>query len=162
MNLLGPCLNPARPSVQLLGVADPALVRPVAETLRALGIERALVVHGSGLDELALHGFTQAVHIRKGLLEPVEITPEQAGLVRRPVEAIAGGSPADNAALLAAVLAGGGEAAHGDVVAFNAGALLMTAGLATDLPEGVALAREAMTTGAAGRLLDAFVEASNG
>ena len=61
MNLLGPCLNPARPSVHLLGVAEPKLIRPVAETLKALGVERALVVHGSGLDELALHGFTEAV-----------------------------------------------------------------------------------------------------
>src|SRR4029079_2491702 len=63
MNLLGPCLNPARPTVQLLGVADPKLWRPIAETLRALGVERALVVHGSGLDEVALHGFTKAVSL---------------------------------------------------------------------------------------------------
>src|SRR5439155_4796138 len=55
MNLLGPCLNPARPQVQLLGVPDPSLLRPIAETLDALGVERALVVHGSGLDEIALH-----------------------------------------------------------------------------------------------------------
>ena len=162
MNLLGPCLNPARPAVQLLGVADPALLGPVAETLRALGIERALVVHGSGLDELALHGFTQAVRVGDGRLEPMEITPEQAGLVRRPVEAIAGGSPKDNAALLSALLRGEGEAAHADVVALNAGALLMTAGLAAGLADGVARAREAIASGDAGRLLDRFVEASNG
>ena len=66
MNLLGPCLNPARPPVQLLGVAEPRLLRPVAETLRALGVERALVVHGSGLDEVALHGFTEAVRLTDG------------------------------------------------------------------------------------------------
>ena len=65
MNLLGPCLNPARPKVQLLGVADPKLLRPIGETLRALGVERALVVHGSGLDEVALHGFTQAIRLRR-------------------------------------------------------------------------------------------------
>ena len=79
MNLLGPCLNPARPKVQLLGVADPKLLRPIAETLRALGVERALVVHGSGLDEVALHGFTQAVRLTDGEFEELEITPEQAG-----------------------------------------------------------------------------------
>src|SRR4051812_28529735 len=61
MNLLGPCLNPARPPVQLLGVADPRLLRPVAETLQALGVRRALVIHGSGLDEIALHGPTEAL-----------------------------------------------------------------------------------------------------
>src|SRR5262245_748024 len=97
MNLLGPCLNPARPKVQLLGVADPTLLRPIAETLRALGVERALVVHGSGLDEVALHGFTKAVSLKLGALDEIEITPEQAGLARMPVQAIAGGSPEENA-----------------------------------------------------------------
>jgi len=162
MNLLGPCLNPARPSVQLLGVAERNLIRPVAETLRALGVDRALVVHGSGLDEVALHGFTEAIRLSNGILEPIEITPEQAGLERRPVEAIAGGTPAENAALLTALLDGKGPPAHGDVVALNAGALLTTAGLAQDLAQGVENARHAIGSGAAKRLLDAFVEASNG
>lgn len=162
MNLLGPCLNPARPSVQLLGVAEPRLLRPVAETLRALGVERALVVHGSGLDELALHGFTEAVRLSAGTLETIEITPEQAGLERRPVEAIAGGTPAENAALLAAILAGHGDPAHEDVVALNAGALLATAEVAVDLADGVARARTAIASGDAARLLRAFVEASHG
>ena len=65
MNMLGPCVNPAEPEVQLLGVADPALLEPVARTLAALGVARALVVHGSGLDEIALHGETQAVRVRE-------------------------------------------------------------------------------------------------
>ena len=162
MNLLGPCLNPARPSVQLLGVAEPRLLRPVAETLRALGVERALVVHGSGLDELALHGFTEAVRLTAGTLETLEITPEQAGLVRRPAEAIAGGTPAENAALLAATLAGQGDPAHEDVVALNAGALLATAEVASDLADGVTRARAAIASGDAGRLLRTFIEASHG
>lgn len=162
MNLLGPCLNPARPSVQLLGVADPTLLRPVAETLRALGVERALVVHGSGLDEVALHGFTQAIRLRDGRLETIEITPEQAGLQRRPAEAIAGGTAADNAALLVSALAGEGDPAHEDVIVLNAGALLVTAGASADLAEGAASAREAIASGAARRLLSDFVEASNG
>src|SRR6476660_6074483 len=91
MNLLGPCLNPARPKVQLLGVADPKLLLPIAETLRALGVERALVVHGSGLDEVALHGFTRAVSLVSGDLDELEITPEQAGLDRMPLHQISGG-----------------------------------------------------------------------
>ncbi len=162
MNLLGPCLNPARPSVQLLGVAEPKLILPVAETLRALGVRRALVVHGSGLDEIALHGFTQAVRLSGSRLEPLEITPEQAGLKRRPVEAISGGTPADNAALLSVTLAGKGNPAHADVIVLNSGALLATAGLATCLAEGAAKARDALASGGALRLLNAFVEASNG
>lgn len=161
MNLLGPCLNPARPTVQLLGVADPKLLRPIVETLRALGVGRALVVHGSGLDEIALHGPTQAIVLAGDKIEEIEITPEQAGLRRQPVERIVGGSPKENAERLAALLAGRGSEADISVVAINAGALLMTAGKATDLREGVALARDAIGFGAADRVLRDFVEASN-
>src|SRR5437660_4950975 len=66
MNLLGPCINPARPPVQLLGVADPRMLRRITQTLAAMGVERALVVHGSGLDEVALHGETHAVRLIDG------------------------------------------------------------------------------------------------
>src|SRR4051794_2880024 len=115
MNLLGPCLNPAHPKVQLLGVADARLLRPIAETLRALGVERALIVHGSGLDEIALHGFTQAVSLIAGELEELEITPEQGGLDRMPLQSIAGGSPHENAERLAALISGRGGLADTSV-----------------------------------------------
>jgi anthranilate phosphoribosyltransferase len=162
MNLLGPCLNPARPPVQLLGVADPGLLRPMADTLRALGVERALVVHGSGLDEVALHGFTQAVRLRRGDLREIEITPEQAGLDRVPLERIRGGSPQENAHRLLALLSGRGSRADTDVVALNTGALLMAAGVASSLREGVEAAADAIGVGAARATLEAFVEASRG
>jgi anthranilate phosphoribosyltransferase len=162
MNLLGPCLNPARPKVQLLGVADPHMLRPIAETLRTLGVERALVVHGSGLDEVALHGFTSAVSLVGGELEALEITPEQAGLRRMPVQSIAGGSPQENARRLADILSGVGGAADISVVALNAGALLMTSGKAADLKEGVGMAMEAMRSRRARAVLDNFIEASRG
>jgi anthranilate phosphoribosyltransferase len=160
MNLLGPCLNPARPTVQLLGVADPRLLRPIAQTLHALGVERALVVHGSGLDEVALHAFTQAILVSDGALEELEITPEQAGLDRMPVESIAGGSPAENAGRLVDILSGVGGPADIAIVALNAGALLMTAGKVDDLKEGVGFAMEAMRSRRARQVLDNFVEAS--
>jgi anthranilate phosphoribosyltransferase len=162
MNLLGPRLNPARPGVQLLGVADPRLLRPIAETPRALGVERALVVHGSGLDEVALHGFTQAISLECGRLEELEITPEQAGLDRMPLRRIRGGSPAENARRLAALLAGRGGDADTGIVALNAGALLMTAGRAASLREGADMATDALRSGAANRVLTHFVEASRG
>ena len=162
MNLLGPCLNPAKPMVQLLGVADPKLLRPIAETIRALGVERALVVHGSGLDEVALHGFTRAVSLKNGKLEEMEITPEQAGLRRMPVESIAGGSPAENARRLTDVVSGVGGDADISVVALNAGALLLAAGKVGDLKEGVGFAMDAMRSRRARAVLDAFVEASRG
>src|SRR6478672_9796349 len=78
MNLLGPCINPARPPVQLLGVADPRMLRRVALTLDAMGVHEALVVHGSGLDEVALHGETRAIRLSKGTMEELQITPEDA------------------------------------------------------------------------------------
>lgn len=162
MNLLGPCLNPARPKVQLLGVPGPKLLKPIAETLRALGVERALVVHGSGLDEIALHGFTQAILLTDGEFEELEITPEQAGLRRRPLKQIAGGSPAENADRLAALLSGSGGEADTAVVALNAGALLMTAGCVPDLKRAVAEALDAIRSGRAGTTLETFIEASRG
>ena len=162
MNLLGPCLNPARPKVQLLGVAEARLIKPIAETLFALGAERALVVHGSGLDELALHGFSQAVLLADGEFEELEITPEQAGLRRHAVEQIVGGPPGENAKRLTRTLSGHGREADEAVVAFNAGALLMTAGKVDTLRSGVAMALDTIRVGRPLKLLHEFVEASRG
>jgi anthranilate phosphoribosyltransferase len=162
MNMLGPCVNPAEPDVQLLGVADPALLEPVAGTLAALGVTRALVVHGSGLDEIALHGETRAVRVQEGTLEAVTIRPEDAGLERRPVQVLRGGGPEENAERLKALLMGYGLAAETEVVALNAGALLLTAGLAADLRDGVGMALQALGSGEAYRRLRLFVEATRG
>ena len=162
MNLLGPCINPARPSVQLLGVADPKMLRRIAQTLDAVGVDEALVVHGSGLDEVALHGETRAVRLSQGVLTEVALTPEEAGLERAPLNVVTGGDASENAVRLAALLAGKGTRAETDIVALNAGALLMTAGRANGLREGTGQAREALLSGRAGAVLDAYVEASNG
>jgi anthranilate phosphoribosyltransferase len=162
MNMLGPCVNPAEPKVQLLGVADPALLHPVASTLAALGVERALVVHGSGLDEIALHGITRAIRVEGGTLEERQIAPEDAGLERRPMQVLRGGGPQENAQRLKALLQGRGLAAESEVVALNAGALLMTAGLAADLSEGVGIALETLRSGTAYEKLRLFAEASHG
>jgi anthranilate phosphoribosyltransferase len=161
MNMLGPCVNPARPGVQLLGVADPRLLEPVARTLAGLGVAQALVVHGAGLDELALHGETDAVRISAGALEPLRITPEQAGLTRAPLAALAGGGPEENAERLAALLRGYGTTAENAAVALNAGALLMTAGLAASLAEGADLARQTLASGEPHRRLQALIAITN-
>jgi anthranilate phosphoribosyltransferase len=162
MNMIGPCVNPAEPAVQLLGVADPALLEPVARTLAALGVARALVVHGSGLDEIALHGETQAVRVRYGALAPATIRPEDAGFERQPVQVLRGGGPEENAERLKALLMGYGLAAETEVVALNTGALLLTAGLAGDLRDGVGMALQALASGEAYRRLKLFVEATHG
>ena len=162
MNLLGPCINPARPPVQLLGVADPKMLRRIASTLDALGVRHALIVHGSGLDEVALHGETRAIRLEEGEMHEIELTPEEAGLERAPLKAVTGGDPAENGARLRALLAGSGSGAEQDIVALNAGALLFTAGKAATLRDGTAAALDALRGGAAGRVLDAYIEASRG
>ncbi len=161
MNMLGPCVNPAAPPIQLLGVADPKLLEPVAATLAALGTERALVVHGAGLDEVALHAETDAVRVVGGDIERMTIRPEDAGLARQPLAALRGGDAAENAARLAALLRGEAPGAEADMVALNAGALLWTAGLAENLAAGVATAAAVIASGDAHRRLASFVAATN-
>jgi anthranilate phosphoribosyltransferase len=160
MNLLGPCINPARPPVQLVGVADPKMLRRVAQTLAAMGVREALVVHGSGLDEVALHGETRAIRLSGDEIEELEITPELAGLERAPLKVITGGDVDENATRLKALLEGRGAGAEQDIVILNTAALLHTAGLAESLKEGAALARDALASGGAAKVLAQYVEAS--
>ena len=161
MNLLGPCINPARPSVQLRGVADPNRLRRIAEVLEAMGVDEALVVHGSGLDEVALHGETRAIRLSNGELSELVIAPEDAGLTRAPLSVVTGGEVAENAARFRALLTGGGSVAEQDITILNAAALLLTAGHASDLRDGADQAREALLSGRAGAVLDAYIEATH-
>lgn len=161
-NLLGPLSNPSRPAFQLLGVYDPSLCRPLAVTLGLLGVDTALVVHGGGLDEVALHAPTTAALWRHGQVTELELTPEEAGLRRHPVEALRGGDPAENAALLLALLRGKGAEAHRHAVALNAGALAWIAGRADTLGHGVTLAMAAIERGGAAERLAAWAELSHG
>ena len=161
-NLLGPLANPSRPPLQLMGVYDPALCVPLARTLGMLGAEIALVVHGSGLDEVALHGRTTAALWREARVTELEITPEEAGLDRRPLQEIGGGTPEANLELLIAVLEGKAPPACADAVAFNAGTLAWVTGRASTLAGGVAQARGAIAGGGAARRLARWVELSHG
>lgn len=162
MNLLGPCINPAQPPVQLLGVADPKMLRRIAQTLAATGVQEALVVHGSGLDEVALHGETRALRLSNGMIEELEITPEDAGLERAPLKVVTGGDVAENARRLKALLGGQASSAEEDIVILNTAALLLTAGKAATLLEGAAMAREGLASGRAAAALERVIEASNG
>jgi anthranilate phosphoribosyltransferase len=162
MNLLGPCINPARPSVQLLGVADPKMLLRIAQALDAMGVDEALVVHGSGLDEVALHGETRAIRLSNGELTDLVIVPEDAGLERAPLSVVTGGEVPENAARLRALLDGGGSAGEQDITILNTAALLLTAGIVSNLPEGAEFARDILLAGRAGAVLDAYVEACRG
>lgn len=152
-NLLGPLANPARVRRQLTGVYDPTWLRPMAETLHALGTEHAWLVHGQGLDELTVAGESHVVALHHGAYQEFTVVPEDAGLGRSPAEAIRGGDAAANATALAALLQGQGGA-YRDTVLLNAAAALIIVGLVHDLRSGAALAAAAIDDGAAGAALD--------
>jgi anthranilate phosphoribosyltransferase len=160
MNLLGPCINPARPPVQLLGVADPRMLRRIAEVLDAVGVDEALIVHGSGLDEVALHGETRAIRLSNGDLIELTINPEDGGIERAPLSVVTGGDVAENAARLRSLLDGGGSFAEQNIAVLNTAALLLTAGKTSSLRDGADFAREALLSGQAGCVLDSYIEAT--
>ncbi|MCC5973480.1 MAG: anthranilate phosphoribosyltransferase [Rubellimicrobium sp.] len=148
-NILGPLTNPAGVRRQLTGAFAPDLLRPMAETLAALGSERAWLVHGAdGTDEISIAGPTRVVELDAGRIETFDITPEDAGLPRHPFEAILGGTPEENGAAFRALL-DGTPGAYRDAVLLNAAAALVVAGVARDLKDGAARARESLDSGAA-------------
>ncbi|MBW7922053.1 MAG: anthranilate phosphoribosyltransferase [Rubellimicrobium sp.] len=150
-NILGPLTNPAGVRFQLTGAFSRAMIRPMAETLATLGTTRAWLVHGGdGTDELSIAGISHVAELKGGTVREYEVHPEEAGLPVHPFEALLGGTPAENADALRAVLAGAGGA-YRDAVLLNAAAALVIAGRAGDLREGVALARESIASGAAAR-----------
>ena len=162
-NRLGPLANPARPEIQLMGIYAAGLCRSTALTLGRLGCRSALVVHGGGLDELALHHHSEATLLQDGNLTDLILTPEDAGLPRYPVSALlAEGGPADAAVWLRELLAGRAPDAHLAAVALNAGALFWIAGVAPDLRSGVNVAREILGRGTATATLERLIEASHG
>jgi anthranilate phosphoribosyltransferase len=152
-NLLGPLVNPARPPRQLVGVYDERWCGPVAETLARVGCERALVVHGSGLDEVALHGPTRAALLDDGRVTSLTLRPEELDLQPHPLSSLTGGAPAENAAWLRGLLGGAGTTAHRHAVALNAGVVLWLADAAPDPAAGVRRARDLLRGDAALELL---------
>ncbi len=160
-NLLGPLSNPASTKRQLIGVFDKQWITTMAEVLGNLGSERVWVVHGAdGMDELTTTGVTYVAELHNGSVRAFEVTPEDAGLARAEPAELLGADPETNARALTAVL--GGEAGpFRDIVLFNAAAALIVAGKADGLKDGVAMATEAIDTGAARGRLRQLVEISN-
>ena len=152
-NLLGPLTNPAGTRRQLVGVGDPVAAAKLAEVLRVLGTERSLVVHGAGVDELPLDGSGVIHDVTPGGVVRREVDVVALGLAPAATARLAGGSPAENAALVEAVLVGTERGPRRDVVLLNAGAALIAAGRAMDLAAGIAQAREVLDSGVASRLV---------
>ncbi|MBC9987144.1 MULTISPECIES: anthranilate phosphoribosyltransferase [Haloferax] len=158
-NVLGPLTNPAGADAQVLGVYDADLVPVIAESLSHMPVERALVVHGSGMDEIALHDATTVAEIDGDEITEYTLTPADLGLERAPIEAVAGGTPQENADDLEGILTGDVTGPKRDLILANAGAAIYVAGLADSLEGGVEVARDAIDSGAAKAKLDALREA---
>jgi anthranilate phosphoribosyltransferase len=152
-NLLGPLTNPAGAQAQVLGVFSAEVVDLMAATLAELGVEHAFVVHGAGgLDEISLAGETIVAEVRAGTVRKFAVTPEEFGVARAPLEAIRGGTAAENAALIRRIVGGEARAAR-DIVVINAAAALVAAGSAVNFREAAAFASSAILSGAASEKL---------
>jgi len=160
-NILGPLVNPAGASMELLGVYDEALVDPLAQVLANLGVKRALVVHGQdGLDEISISAPTSVVEMRNGWFQRYEITPEQFGLKRRSKDDVVGGTPEENAAITRDILSGQ-PGAKRDAVLLNSAAGIYLANDDVTIADAIGLAAEAIDTGKALRQLEQFAELSS-
>ncbi|MCP5073056.1 MAG: anthranilate phosphoribosyltransferase [Rhodobacteraceae bacterium] len=161
-NILGPLTNPAGVKRQLTGAFSRAMIRPMAETLLELGSEKAWLVHGSdGTDEISIAGPTWVAKLEHGAVTDAEISPEDAGLPTHPFAAIIGGTPAENANALRALLAGE-PSAYRDAVLLNTAAALVVADKAANLTEGAAMAAESIDSGAAADKLAALAKITSG
>jgi anthranilate phosphoribosyltransferase len=160
-NVLGPLTNPAFARRQVLGVYADRLTDTVAQVLAALGADHALVVHSrDGLDEISVSAPTHVCEVRDGEVRSYDITPEEIGVGRHSLDALAGGDARQNADIARAVLSGE-NGARQDVVVANAGAACYVAGLAPTIRDGVELAKESLRSGRAAEKLEQLIAISN-
>jgi anthranilate phosphoribosyltransferase len=148
LHVLGPLLNPAGARRQVMGVYAGRLVPTVAEAMTLLGTTHAMVVHGDGgLDEFALSGASELAVVQDDGARQERVTPEELGLVRAPVSALAGGDAVESARILRAIFTGE-PGPRRDIVVLNAAAVLVVAGIASDLRQGIAASAKAIDSGA--------------
>jgi len=160
-NFLGPLTNPAAADTQVLGVFSPDVLTLIAETLAELGITRAFVLHGGGgLDELSLSGETQIIEVRGPSIASFTVSPADFGLHPAPFEALRGGTPVENAALIRKILQGQPGPPH-DIVVMNAAAALVVTGIAESFLEGARIADRAISSGAALAKLQQLIQFTN-
>lgn len=159
-NTLGALSNPAGAQRQVLGAFSPRWVEPLARVLGALGVERAWVVHGEGLDEMTTTGVTEVAEWRDGGVRLFNVTPEAVGLPRARLADLAGGDPASNAAAIGDLLAGK-AGAYRDIVLLNAAAGLLVGDKIETLRDGVAMAAQSIDQGRAAEALERLVQSTN-
>ena len=163
MNMVGPLANPARAGRQVVGVSDPARAELIAGALASLGSVHALVVHGEpGMDEISPMGQSRVIEIRGGAMSRWTIDPDEHGFALASASELAGGEPAQNAALITAVLEGSASAGATAAVLLNAAAAIYVSGRVPTLAAGVSFARESVTSGAAMASLERLRRAAAG
>jgi anthranilate phosphoribosyltransferase len=160
-NLLGPLLNPLHPEYQLIGVYHPSLCRPFARVLQELGLKKALIVHGAGLDELAIHGPTQGVLLSHDNITDFTLTPEQVGLPFYPISTIKGDDVTHNSNAFINLLSGNGTAAYRACVALNAGTLLWMLEKVASIKDGVGIILTLLNTDLGLLKLNHLIEVSH-
>jgi anthranilate phosphoribosyltransferase len=159
-NLLGPLVNPLRPTGQVVGLFTPKLLETVAQALHNLGKEKAIVLHGrERLDEAGLGDLTDLAVLSGGEVKLTTVNPQEVGITPAPITALKGGDVQENAVILKAVLQGKGTPAQQDAVALNASLALQVAGAIPllDHAQGVTIAREILQTGTAWTKLEQLV-----
>lgn len=160
-NLLGPLVNPLRPTGQVIGVFDPKLIETIAQTLNQLGTQKAIVLHGrEKLDEAGLGDITDLAVLADGEVQLTTVNPEEIGIIPAPITALKGGDVPENAQILKDVLQGKGTQAQQDAVALNASLALQVAGVVPLLnhAQGVTLAREILQSGSPWTKLEQLIE----
>ncbi|MEE3419664.1 MAG: anthranilate phosphoribosyltransferase [Lachnospiraceae bacterium] len=161
-NILGPITNPAKPSVYILGVYDEYLVEPIAKVLDKMGVKNALVVYGRDkLDEISSVGETAICELKDGYYRTTVIKPEDFGLTSGTKDELVGGTPEENARITRDILSGKIQGTKRNAVLLNAGAGIYAGGKADSFADGVRKAAELIDSGAATKVLDAFIEESN-
>ncbi|MDY7023803.1 MAG: anthranilate phosphoribosyltransferase, partial [Cyanobacteriota bacterium] len=160
-NLLGPLVNPLKPSGQVMGVYDPSLLETIAQALGKLGLEQAIVLHGrEKLDEAGLGNLTDLAILSQGKVENVAINPQELGLDSAELTALKGGEVAENSEILQNVLQGKGTPAQRDVVALNASLALQVSGFVAvgDHAAGLSIAQDILSSGTAWSKLEELVK----
>jgi anthranilate phosphoribosyltransferase len=160
-NILGPLVNPVKTDINIIGVYDPNLCRPIAEALKLLGKKRAWVVHGAGMDEIAVHDETKVVELFDGEIQEFVVTPEEFGQIRYTVKELVGGKPDVNAQIITRILSGDGAPAHNSAVIINTAPLLYLSGKADSLIDAAKMVESALLNGIAEKTLKQFIDVAN-
>lgn len=160
-NLLGPLVNPLRPTGQVVGVCDPNIVLTIAQALSKMGTPKAISLHGrEKLDEVGLADETDLALLSDGEVRLTTLNPQQLGVTPAPTEALRGGDVNENATILRNVLQGKGTQAQQDAVALNTSLALQVGGIVPldDHKTGIEIARDVMSSGTAWSKLEQLVQ----